>query len=284
MAKQRYINTHFWDDTFIVDLESDEKLLFLYALTNPLTNISGAYEISIRRIIFDTGLEKDRILSIFEKFTLANKIIYKDGWLLIANFIKNQSLNPKIQSGIESALSDCPDWIKDRLSIAYHSLSHLNLNSNRDSNRDSNTSVLGENASPVGESVSPPTNVKPPKKIKVIDERNKHPAIVMVHQIFTRYPHKDLWERIIREIGDSPDTEFFQASYELWRSVNGNPANLEKWLFEPNKKKALPEIYGKENGNGAIKTSGSKYPARRTDADNFRESADFYNDPNNFAN
>jgi len=130
MAKLRSVNTKFWDDNWIVSLNPDEKLLFLYLLTNPLTNISGCYEISLRRIAFDTGLEEQQITSSFEHFTRDNKILYRDGWLLILNFIKNQSLNPKITKGIEETVKHCPIWIKDRLSIDYESLSHLNSNSN----------------------------------------------------------------------------------------------------------------------------------------------------------
>lgn len=138
MAKQRYINTHFWDDNYIINLDPIEKLLFLYFLTNPLTNISGAYEMSIRRAAFDTGIDKEMILKILARFEKSDKMIYRDGWLLIVNFVKNQSLNPKIVKGIQEAVKPCPDWIKDRLSIAYPSLSIgfdiFNSNSNRNGN------------------------------------------------------------------------------------------------------------------------------------------------------
>lgn len=141
MAKQRYINTRFWDDGYIVGLDPIEKLLFLYFLTNPLTEISGAYEIPLRRIAFDTGIDADMVLKILRRFADEDKIIYRDGWILICNFIKHQSANPKIAQGIENAVSRCPDWIKDRLSIAYESLSHLNI-----SNSISSDSNLNENA------------------------------------------------------------------------------------------------------------------------------------------
>lgn len=134
MAKQRYVNTRFWDDGYIVSLDPTEKLLFLYLITNPLTEISGAYEIPLRRIAFDTGIDREMVLRILERFADADKIIYRDGWILICNFIKHQSVNPKITKGIETAVKCCPDWIKDRLCIAYDSLSHLNTNSNTNSN------------------------------------------------------------------------------------------------------------------------------------------------------
>jgi hypothetical protein len=134
MAKQRYINTRFWDDGYIVTLDPIEKLLFLYFLTNPLTEISGAYEIPLRRIAFDTGIDRDMVLKIVARFAEEDKIIYQDGWVLVCNFIKHQSANPKITKGIELSVSGCPDWIKDRLCIAYDRLSHLNSNSNTNLN------------------------------------------------------------------------------------------------------------------------------------------------------
>ena len=134
MAKQRYINTRFWDDGYIATLDPLEKLLFIYFLTNPLTEICGAYEIPLRRVAFDTGIDADMVLKIVGRFADADKIIYRDGWVLVCNFIRHQSSNPKIDKGVASAVSRCPDWIKDRLSIAYDSLSHLNLNSNSNTN------------------------------------------------------------------------------------------------------------------------------------------------------
>lgn len=127
MAKQRYINTRFWDDGYISSLDPIEKLLFIYFLTNPLTEISGAYEIQLKRVALDTGIDRDMVQKILNRFADEDKIIYKDGWILICNFIKHQSMNPSVQAGIENAVNACPDWIKDRLYTACDSLSHLNL-------------------------------------------------------------------------------------------------------------------------------------------------------------
>lgn len=97
-----------------------------------------------------------------------------------------------------------------------------------------------------------PANPQPRKKpaaTKPVDERSSHPAIMMVREICQRYPTKDIWDRIIREIGDEPDQVFYTACFEQWRSVNGNPLNFEKWLFEPSKTGMVPEIYGSGKGN-----------------------------------
>lgn len=105
------------------------------------------------------------------------------------------------------------------------------------------------------------------RKTKVFDERRNHPAIKMIIAITCRYPLKDTWNRIIRELGNNPDIEFFTRTYEIWRSVNGNPNNLEKWLFEPNKTGKPPEIFGRENQNG---TNQKFISAREKSVENTR--------------
>jgi hypothetical protein len=105
------INTYFWDDAFIIDCDPIEKLLFLYFLTNPLTNISGIYEIALKRIAFDTGIDKEMILKILERFTKLNKIHYINGWIIITNFIKNQSSSPHVEAGIIREIDKIPENI-----------------------------------------------------------------------------------------------------------------------------------------------------------------------------
>lgn len=128
MAKQRMINTKFWDDGFIRSLQPAEKLLFLYLLTNPCTTIAGCYEITLDRILFDTGMDAKRVGQALEVLKAGDKITYQEGWIVIHNFIKNQSLSVKITKGIEDAVKCSPNWVKDTLSIRYDTLSYLNTN------------------------------------------------------------------------------------------------------------------------------------------------------------
>ena len=137
MAKQRYINTRFWDDTYISSLDPIEKLLFIYFITNPLTEISGAYEIQLKRVALDTGIDRDMVQKILNRFADEDRIIYRDGWIFVTNFIKHQSDNEKINTGIQKLVSACPDWIKDRVAIEYGYRIDVQSHSillNRDSN------------------------------------------------------------------------------------------------------------------------------------------------------
>lgn len=151
MAKFRTVNTRFWSDGYIENLDPSEKLLYLYFLTNPNTDICGIYELSLRDMAFHTGFDKDMLLKILARFKHEDRIYYFDGWVVIKNFIKNQIINPKVKMGMERSLKSVPKkvWLEivkvqtlrevyDSLSIDYASLSHPNLNLNSNSNLNSN--------------------------------------------------------------------------------------------------------------------------------------------------
>ena len=83
------IDTRFWSDNFISDLNPLDRYLFLYFLTNEHTNICGIYEVPLRRIADETGIEKEMLTKMMKR--LKGKIEYIDGWVAIRNFAKYQS-------------------------------------------------------------------------------------------------------------------------------------------------------------------------------------------------
>ena len=140
MAKYRVVNTRFWDDTYVAELNPNEKLAFLYLLTNALTTIGGVYEISLKRAAFDVGLPIRDLRATFEKFEADRKIVRKDEWIGIVNFVKHQVLNPKVRRGIEIEHAKAPHDLVRRLNlppeffaIAYRPLSDSNRNGKSDS-------------------------------------------------------------------------------------------------------------------------------------------------------
>lgn len=129
MAKTRVINTKFWDDNYTSNLDPIEKLLFLYILTNTSTNISGVYEIPLKKIANETGIDKEMLLKMMERFAKDRKIFYVEGWMWVRNFIKNQNQgSPKVQEGIKRELEAVPSEIKeyvDEKIKGIDTLSHL---------------------------------------------------------------------------------------------------------------------------------------------------------------
>ena len=131
------VDTKFWDDSYIVELSPLEKLLFLYLLTTPLTNISGVYELPFKRVAFDTRVPQREVEGAFRKFEKDGKLLIFKGWVGMSNFLKHQNLNPNMKKGAAVELKKAPREITDRLCIDFESLgipferlSHLNLNSN----------------------------------------------------------------------------------------------------------------------------------------------------------
>jgi len=113
MAKERIINTRFWSDNFIREkLNPLDRYLYLYFLTNEKTNIAGIYELPISIISSETGIEEKTILDMLQR--LAGRVGYKDGWVVLVNFLKYQHLKSKtVRLGIENSLNDAPKHIID---------------------------------------------------------------------------------------------------------------------------------------------------------------------------
>lgn len=111
LGKKRYINTRFWEDVYISNLDPIEKLLFLYFITNPHTNIGGIYEIPLKTIAVDTGIDKEMVEKVIRRFSADNKVFYIKGWVCVVNFSKHQGDSPSIKQGIEKAFKDAPPEI-----------------------------------------------------------------------------------------------------------------------------------------------------------------------------
>ena len=117
MSVKRLIDSKFWSDSFVVDkLNPLDRYLFLYLLTNEKTNLSGVYELPLRTIANETGIEKEEVTRMLER--LKGKVEYQDGWICLVNFTKHQNENNgSIIKGIENRLKELPEeirkWVKD---------------------------------------------------------------------------------------------------------------------------------------------------------------------------
>ena len=161
MAKQRMINTRFWSDGYIRKMTIDDKLFYLYLLTNEHTDICGVYEIDKETMAFESGLTMDRLSKAMDSLSAARKILYHNGWIYIKNWKKYQLSNPKVEQGIKIGLSKVPPEFSQRiaafdsLSIDYDSLSHSNPNPNPNPN-----SNFEEEAEKISATPTPADNMK----------------------------------------------------------------------------------------------------------------------------
>lgn len=118
---KRYVSTSFWDDNWVQSLNFTEKGLYLYLLTNPLTNIAGVYKLANRRIVFDTGLPEEKVEAIMQKFEQEGKAYRHGEYVVLPSWPHHQKCaNANIQRGIYRILKTLePDLISFLSDVGY---------------------------------------------------------------------------------------------------------------------------------------------------------------------
>jgi len=111
MADFRNIFTRIWNDKWFVILDIDEKLLFIYLFSNERASICGMYELPLRTIVFETGIEKNRVLQILDRLQQDKKVFYVDEVVWIVNFQKynNSGNSAKVKIRIIKDIEMTPD-------------------------------------------------------------------------------------------------------------------------------------------------------------------------------
>ncbi|MBR8535434.1 hypothetical protein KDU71_07665 [Carboxylicivirga sediminis] len=126
MNERRSINTRIWTDEWFEDLKPLEKLVWIYLLSNLNTNLIGIYEISVKRIAFDTGLDKNEAQHISDKFHQEKKAFFYHGHVIIPNWIKNQSMNANMLKHARKLYNNLTPAIHDFLKrIGFESFESL---------------------------------------------------------------------------------------------------------------------------------------------------------------
>lgn len=111
MAIYRTIQMTFWTDSKVVDdFTPEDRYFYLYLMTNPHTNLSGCYELSMTQMATETGYNKDTIEKLIERMEVKHNVIRYSlvtKEVLIMNWNKyNWTSSPKfripLQKEIES--------------------------------------------------------------------------------------------------------------------------------------------------------------------------------------
>ena len=112
MTGYRQLHTHIWSDSWFVELEPDWMLLFIYLFSNERASICGLYELPVRTICFETGLDREGVRQGLEAFAKANKVKYDfaTSVVWVKNMLKYQgSTSPKVQARIQADIRAVPD-------------------------------------------------------------------------------------------------------------------------------------------------------------------------------
>lgn len=122
----RSIDTEVWNDGwFQEELNRDQKLLFLFLITNQRTTTTGAFEITLSSLSTETGIPRDELPALLA--SLAPKIVWwpehRIAW--VRNFHRRQfpNANEKIITNARGVLARMPAEVVDTVCAEYPSLS-----------------------------------------------------------------------------------------------------------------------------------------------------------------
>jgi hypothetical protein len=110
-------------DSYVLSLDVNEKVLFVYLITNERNNLIGCYELPDELIEFQLRMNKSEINRIKRKFEDDRKMVFEQGWVYLINHHKYQKYNKKTHIiAIAKQWALVPGFIKsklDTLSIEY---------------------------------------------------------------------------------------------------------------------------------------------------------------------
>lgn len=115
MADYRTIKPTIWSDPYFEELNTEEKLLYIYLFSNPHINNAGVMKVSKRKIIFETYITEEKYDSAMKKFQEDKKVMLFDEYIYVCKFIKHQTnTSPKMLVNIHKQLELIP---KDIVSV-----------------------------------------------------------------------------------------------------------------------------------------------------------------------
>lgn len=91
-AVKRIVSTSFWTDRKTEDFSPDDRLFFLWLLTNPATTQLGIYEISLKNAAVQLGWSRDSVKVLLDRFARVYGIIFfneNTGEIAIKNYLRH---------------------------------------------------------------------------------------------------------------------------------------------------------------------------------------------------
>lgn len=85
----RQIQTRFWDDELVVELDLFSQHLFLYLLTCRYINLCGIFQLSPLKICFESKLSQEEFKIGKGVLEEAQKAFFYNGWVFVVNAFKN---------------------------------------------------------------------------------------------------------------------------------------------------------------------------------------------------
>lgn len=119
----RLIDCQTWNDPWFEGLDPNGKLFFLYLIANPRSTSCGAFEITIRKMAFETGLTEEQVGGYLE--TMAPRVMWwpEHQVVWLRNFYRRQgNQNDKTRINARKLVAALPIAVQMEIAKAYPEL------------------------------------------------------------------------------------------------------------------------------------------------------------------
>ncbi len=125
--KSRMVKTAFYSDEKVEQLSKDGKWLFMYIITCPYIGLTGAFQVTDKRIMYDTGLTPKELEVAKQEITDLKMASFINSWVVIFNTDKHNkySQSKTTKAAYDSEFSELPEGIhrvlenKDTILMGY---------------------------------------------------------------------------------------------------------------------------------------------------------------------
>jgi hypothetical protein len=224
MAKQRYIKDSFWTDPYIEKCTPDEKLVFLYLLSNPQCNIAGVYEARTKRMAYEMGYDVEVVDTILKRFERDKKILLIDDYIIICNHLKHQSLGNSTAEGVNRIIEETPEKIRK--------LFEKSILTNSKGEEYSVLILKGICTPPIDPLPLPPKRAYSEVELSIVKLSNKYGEFEKVKL------SEDEYQKLTEKLGDSQRDEYIKQLDEYIASKGKKYASHYATILSWSRRKA----------------------------------------------
>ena len=134
MSEYRQLHRGFWESDYVQEeLDSDGRLVYVYLITCPKSNMEGLYKASLKRITDETTHDKKRVRKVLSRLESDGYAGWMKGWVCVTQSprrfpVKNKTLMTHAKNLYKEVPDEILTWAEglgyipvcpiDRLSIA----------------------------------------------------------------------------------------------------------------------------------------------------------------------
>ena len=246
MGINRVVNTDFWDDDKVLDnFSPEDKLFWVFLLTNPKSRQAGIYKLPIKVIKFYTGYSEDTIgvlLDRFEKTYGMIKYSHETQEVAILNYLRWSIIRggKPVEDCIKADLAQVKD--KELIRLVYE---HLGVTDGK------KTATLENVFKHIEENYKDEAKPKKPKAEK--RKYGEHKNVLLTD---------DEYEKLIALENGARAIEYLSGYIaEKGYKAKSHYLSIKRWVFDALKEKdqKAAELQRREERNKPKKADGSEY-------------------------